>query len=65
MERSEPTPRLVAILAADAVDYSRLMSADDHATINALDAAREVFRSFVAIAGGRVVDTAGDSVLVT
>src|SRR5678815_4501171 len=63
MEPSELLPRLVAILAADAVDYSRLMAQDDHATIRALDSAREVFRRWTSVHGGRVVDTAGDSVL--
>lgn len=63
MEPSELLPRLVAILAADAVNYSRLMAGDDHATIRALDTAREVFRRCIALHGGRVVDTAGDSVL--
>ena len=33
MEPGELLPRLVAILAADAVDYSRLMAHDDQATI--------------------------------
>jgi adenylate cyclase len=56
-------PRLVAILAADAVDYSRLMARDDEATIRDLDAAREIFRRCTSVHGGRVVDTAGDSVL--
>ena len=32
---------LVAILAADAAGYSRLMSLDEHVTVAALDAARE------------------------
>ena len=63
MEPGELLPRLVAILAADAVEYSRLMALDDEATIRALDAAREVFRRCTAVHGGRVVDTAGDSVL--
>ena len=36
--------RLAAILAADAVGYSRLMAADERATVSALDAARAVFR---------------------
>jgi adenylate cyclase len=55
--------RLAAVLSADAVGYSRLMSEDEEATIAALGAAREVFRSHVANHEGRVVDTAGDSVL--
>ena len=37
--------RLAAILAADAVGYSRLMARDDRATVAALDAARDVFRT--------------------
>ncbi len=40
--------RLAAILAADAVGYSRLMEADEQATMAALDAARTVFRAEVA-----------------
>jgi adenylate cyclase len=55
--------RLLAILAADGVGYSRLMAVDEQATVAALDAAREVFREQIAAHGGRLVDTAGDSVL--
>ena len=55
--------RLLAILAADAVGYSRLMSLDEQATLAALDAARAVFRQQSELHQGRVVDTAGDSVL--
>jgi adenylate cyclase len=55
--------RLAAILAADAAGYSRLMAADDRATVAALDAARAVFRRSVESRQGRVVDMAGDSVL--
>ena len=35
--------RLAAILAADAVAYSRLMAGDDRATVAELDAARALF----------------------
>jgi adenylate cyclase len=55
--------RLLAILAADAVGYSRLMAADDRGTLDALDAAREVFGALISAQHGRVVDMAGDSVL--
>jgi adenylate cyclase len=55
--------RLAAILAADVVGYSRLMSMDDHATLAALDAARGVFRGAIESHRGRVIDMAGDSVL--
>ncbi|MFO1305285.1 MAG: FlgO family outer membrane protein [Burkholderiales bacterium] len=55
--------RLVAILVADAVGYSRLMEADEHRTVRMLDAARGVFREEVGRHQGRIVNTAGDSVL--
>jgi adenylate cyclase len=55
--------RLAAILSADAAAYSRLMAADEAATVQALDAARAVFQQQAAAHLGRIVDTAGDSVL--
>jgi TolB-like protein/class 3 adenylate cyclase len=54
---------LAAILAADAAGYSRLMALDERATLAALDAAREVFRSTIEAHHGRVIDMAGDSIL--
>ena len=60
---SSPRVRLLAVLAADAVGYSRLMSLDDRGTVAALDAARAVFGKEIADHAGRVVDMAGDSVL--
>ncbi len=55
--------RLAAILAADAAGYSRLMSQDERATLDALDTSRTVFRRHVEGNQGRVIDMAGDSVL--
>lgn len=55
--------RLTAILAADVVGYSRLMEADERATVATLDGHRAVFQAQVSGHGGRVVDTVGDSVL--
>ena len=55
--------RVAAIVAADVVGYSRLMADDETATIAALDAARAVFTDHITANQGRVVDTAGDSVL--
>jgi adenylate cyclase len=55
--------KLCAILAADAVGYSRLMAGDERATVAALDAARAVFRTQIEAHHGRIVDMAGDSVL--
>jgi adenylate cyclase len=63
---SETTPtrqRLAAIMAADAVGYSRLMNLDEAGTVAALDAAREAFRVGIETHQGRVIDMAGDSVL--
>ncbi len=62
---SEPPARqrLAAILAADAVGFSRLMSADERATVAALDVARAVFKASIEARQGRVIDMAGDSVL--
>lgn len=55
--------RLAAILAGDAVGYSRLMALDEHATVAALDAARAIFQTHISEHHGRVIDMAGDSVL--
>ena len=63
MTGPELRQRLAAILAADAAGYSRLMAADERATVAALDAARAVFRRFIESNQGRVIDMAGDSVL--
>lgn len=57
------TEKLVAVLAADVAGYSRLMQADRHATLAALDECRALFRDHITAQGGRIVDTAGDSVL--
>ena len=59
-----PAPRLLAILAADAPGYTRLISIDHWLTVEPLDDARAVFRSACAEQQGRVVDMAGDSVLL-
>ncbi len=53
----------MAILCADASGYSRRMAQNELATVAELDTARQVFRERVAEHGGRIVDTAGDSVL--
>ncbi len=55
--------RLAAILAADVAGYSRLMGDDERATMDTLNAYRDIFRQHISDHDGRVVDTAGDSVL--
>src|SRR5258706_1742458 len=63
LTNTEMKQRLAAILAADVAGYSRLMAADERATVAALDAARGVFRRMIESNQGRVIDMAGDSVL--
>lgn len=50
-------------MAADVVGYSRMMEANEASTIKALEASRLIFREQVEASAGRIVDTAGDSVL--
>ena len=59
----ETKRKLAAILSADVVGYSRLMGADEEATVSALNDCRAIFKTRIAEHHGRVVDTAGDSVL--
>ena len=65
MQEGDVRHRLLAILAADAAGYSRLMAGDDVATLRSLDAARDVFRTHIEAHEGRVIDMAGDSVLAS
>lgn len=55
--------RLAAILAADVAGYSRLMSADEEATLRTLDAYRRTISDLVAEHAGRIFGSAGDSVI--
>jgi class 3 adenylate cyclase len=61
---SAPVKRkLAAILAADAVGYSRMMAADEEGTLRILAAHRAVIDGIIQFHDGRIVNTAGDSVL--
>ena len=55
--------KLAAILSADVAGYSRLMADDEAATLRLLNDARSLFRERIHAHGGRLIDTAGDSVL--
>ena len=55
--------RLTAILNADAVGYSRLMAADEVATVATIKRFRAAMSELVTSRGGRVVDMAGDNLL--
>lgn len=60
-----PRRRLVAIVAADVVGYSRLVGVDEEATLAALRAHRkELIEPLVLEHGGRVANTAGDGLLL-
>jgi adenylate cyclase len=63
LENETLSRKLAAVVHADAAGFSRLMSADERGTVATLEGCRAAFRECVARHGGRVVDTAGDSVL--
>lgn len=65
MVDNPPPRRLTAIVAADIAGFSRLMGADEEATLLALkDHLRELIDPKVADHGGRIVKTTGDGLLV-
>ena len=65
MERKPTQRRLAAVLAADVVGYSRLMSVDEMSTLTSLKAhRRELIDPAVAGHHGRIVKTTGDGALV-
>jgi TolB-like protein/class 3 adenylate cyclase len=55
--------RLAAILAADVAGYSRLMGADEEATLRTLDAYRRTMSDLISEHAGRIFGEAGDSVI--
>lgn len=55
--------RLAALFCADVAGYSRLMSADEVGTLRLLTAHREMADRLIPLHGGRVANTAGDSIL--
>ena len=65
MERKPAQRRLAAVLAADVVGYSRLMSVDEMSTLTSLKAHRcDLIDPAVAGHYGRIVKTTGDGALV-
>ncbi len=55
--------KLIAILSADAVGYSRLMNDDEEATVRDLAAHRVLITEIIQHHHGRVVDSPGDNIL--
>ena len=62
-ESSSRKRKLAAILHADVVGFSRLMGEDEAGTHQALGELRRTVDPLIAAHGGRIVGTAGDSVL--
>src|SRR5215471_11050617 len=63
---SDPTKvsrRLVAVFAADVEGYSRLMGADEVGTLQGLTERRAILDKLIGDHGGRIANTAGDSIL--
>lgn len=63
LESASRKRKLAAILHADVVGYSRLMGEDEVGTHQALGELRRAVDPLIAAHGGRIVGTAGDSVL--
>ena len=55
--------KIAAIFAADIAGYSRLVAEDEEETLRRLVSYRSVTDDFIAKAGGRIFNTAGDAVL--
>ena len=55
--------KLTAILSADAVEYSRLMSENEDATVSLITSYREVLTSLIQQHNGNVLDSPGDNLL--
>jgi TolB-like protein/class 3 adenylate cyclase/Tfp pilus assembly protein PilF len=63
MTNQEVKRKLTAILSADVKGYSRLMGEDEESTVRTLNAYKEVMTGLIQHHRGRVVGTAGDSML--
>src|SRR5215831_19515013 len=55
--------KLVAVFAADVEGYSRLMGADEVGTLQGLTERRAILDKLIGDHGGRIANTAGDSIL--
>jgi adenylate cyclase len=55
--------KLAAIVCADVYGYSRLMGADEEATLRTLSAYRKIIDNLIERHRGRFITAAGDSVL--
>lgn len=63
MDNDNVQRKLAAIFYADVVGYSKLMRDDEISTVRTLTEYREVFSSLIHQHRGRIIDSAGDSIL--
>src|SRR4028119_727603 len=63
MDVPPTTRRLAAIMAADVAGYSRLLAADEEATLRTLEGYRRTIAELVHEHAGRIFGSAGDSVI--
>src|SRR5262249_1290892 len=63
MNGSPVKRRLAAIMSIDVVSYSAMMGADEEGTMRLLRAHRAAIDASIRQHGGRIANTAGDSVL--
>ncbi|MCZ6742138.1 MAG: adenylate cyclase, partial [Alphaproteobacteria bacterium] len=63
VEPADVKRKLTTILAADVEGYTRLMRADEEATLGTLTEYREITDNLIARRNGRIFSTGGDSVL--
>jgi adenylate cyclase len=63
MTAQEVKRKLTAILSADVKGYSRLMGEDEEWTVHTLNTYKDMMRGLIQQHRGRIVGTAGDSVL--
>src|SRR5262245_43760297 len=55
--------KIAAILVAHIADYGRLVAEDEEETLRRMASCRSTIDDFIAIAGGRIFNTAGDALL--
>jgi class 3 adenylate cyclase len=55
--------KIAAILVAHIADYGRLVADDEEETLRRMASCRTTIDDFIAIAGGRIFNTAGDAIL--
>ena len=60
---SKPQRKLATILATDCVNYSGMMENNEQETVIGIKACRNIIEDTIKEYGGRVFNTAGDSVI--